>query len=236
MFESRRQLRMSVVVAVWSVWLANSVVAGPISPDSVSGGPPVISTPTAGMSVDVGNLVTSQYQSVGLSGSAFLPNNGTTLATINGATAFVPVVNGTDGFHLDYSGFVGFQVVNPVSGAAATTNHLSIEFLGSAGTGGVLQALDAGGNVIGTAAATGTGGAHGGRVATLDLDGVAMFEVRSLFDSHSQTNDPHFWGVGSIDIGSGDVSNTPEPATIISACVGVFGVVGIRIGRKRRDN
>jgi hypothetical protein len=233
MSESRRQLRMSVIVAVSSVCLVNSVFAGPISPGSSSSDPPIISNPTGGMSVADANVITNQYQSVGLDGSHFLSANATALATINGATAFVPVVNGADGFHLDYSGFVGFQIVNPTSGAGTTTNHLSIEFLGSAGTGGVLQALDAGGNVIGTTAATGTGGAHGGRVATLDLDGVAMFEVRSLFDSHSQTDDPHFWGVGSIDIGSGDISNSPEPATIITACVGLFGAAGVRIRRRR---
>jgi len=201
MSESSRQLRMSVFAAISAIGFANGVIAGPISPGSVAGGPTVISTPTSGMSVDAGSLIISQYQSVGLNGTPFLTSHGTTLATINGATAFVPVVNSTDGFHLDYGGFVAFQIVNPVGGAVATTNHLSIEFLGSPGTGGILQAVDAGGHMIGSVAASGNGGAHGGSVATLDVSGIAMFEVRSLFDSHSQTNDPHFWGVGSIDIG-----------------------------------
>ena len=89
------------------------------------------------------------------------------------------------------------------------------------------------GHMIGTVAATGNGGTTAAAWRHSISSGVAMFEVRSLFDSHSQTNDPHFWGVGSIDIGSSDLSNTPEPATIISACVGLFGVAGVRIRRRR---
>jgi hypothetical protein len=225
----------AAIAAVSIAWLANSVMAGPIPAGSVTGGPPVLPSPAPGQVVEPSNLITNQYRSAGLDGSYFLNLSGTTLANLGTTTAYVPTVNTSGGYTLDYNGFVGFQVVNPTTGAGTTTGHVSVEFLGAMGVDGLLYAMTAEGGIIGTAMTGDTIGPNGGRMITLDMAGVALFAVWAVFEQSVPEGNRPFWGLASIDINPdpGGVSETPEPTSLAIAGIGIISVAGAAWRRRR---
>jgi hypothetical protein len=231
-----RAIRYSAWIAAVSIaCLANSVMAGPIPAGSVTGGPPVIGSVAPGTVVETSNLITNQYQSVGLDGSFFLNLSGTALGTLGNTAAYVPTVNTAGGYTLDYNGFVGFQVVNPTTGAVTTTNRVSVEFLGATGVEGQLYGMTAAGAIIGTAMTGDVIGPNGGRMITLDMAGVALFSVWGIFDQAVPEGNRPFWGLASIEINPdpGGVSETPEPASLAIAGIGIISVAGATWRRRR---
>jgi hypothetical protein len=234
----RRSLGIAAIAAVITLeWLAGSATAGPISAGSVAGGPPMLGTLTPGMPVSDANLVKTQYRSVGLDASLFSNLSLAALGSIGGTTAFVPTSATTSGFNLDYGSFVGFQVVNPTTGAASTTHHLSVEFVGPRASQGFLYALTPNGGILGSTAADDGVGPHGGMLATLDFNGIGVFAAWSLGDgAQTQIAANQAWGIAMIDI-SGDSppsgGNSPEPATLALACGGLVGALGAAWKRRR---
>jgi hypothetical protein len=222
----------------------NAGIAGPIAAGSVSGGPPLLDSMTPGSNVRRSNLIVSQYNSVGLDSTIFSNLSLPGLGSIGGTTAFVPTTSTLQGFNLDFDGFVGFQLVNPNSHAAATTNHLTVEFVGPRARFGYLYAMDPAGGFLGAAHADGGIGPHGGFLATLNVNGIGIFSAWSILNSDLKiaiSSDPT-WGLAMVDISGegipndppgGGTSETPEPATLGLACAGLLGTLGAAWKRKR---
>jgi hypothetical protein len=237
----RRSLCTAAIIACITLsCFSNFALAGPIAAGSVPGGPAVLGSLTQGSPVDDASLIITQYSSAGLNASVFSNLSLAALGSINGTTAFVPASATNKGYSLDFGSFVGFQVVNPTTGAGATTNHLSVEFIGPAAASGILYAMTPEGGILGSARADDGVGPHGGILATMDVNGIGLFAAWSLLDA-AQTNvvaNP-IWGLTFIDI-AGSVNppppsseGAPEPATLALACGGLFSALGAAWKRRR---
>jgi hypothetical protein len=250
-----RSHRLSVVfgAVVIVATMASSASAGPIGAGTVAGGPPILTTTDNGTPVSPDYLITTQYVSVGLDGTLFKTLALPALAPIGGVTAFVPTVNSSSGYALDYSGFVGFQVVDPVTGAGTTTSRVSVEFLGQHAPDGLLYAMTPQGGIIGTSMADDGIGPNGGRIATVEMAGIGLLAAWSMYTGDdTRIQFQNIWGLASIDIGAAapppvdppveppvdpppgdDVARTPEPTTLGLAFAGLAGLAGSAIKRRR---
>ena len=156
----------------------------------------------------------------------------------------MPTTSTIKGFNLDFDGFVGFQLVNPNSKAAATANHLTVEFIGPRARFGYLYAMDPQGGFLGSAHADGGIGPHGGFLATLNVNGIGIFSAWSILNNDLKiaiSADPT-WGLAAVDISGagiphdpppppiGGTSDTPEPASLALAWRGVDGSHGGAVG------
>lgn len=240
------QVRIGLVAVALVGMLAGTSLAGPIAAGSSPDGPSVLGTIYPGAPVGNQNVIINQYQHVGLNASVFQDVSLAALGSIGGTTAFIPAAATAKGFTVDYSSFVGFQIVNPTDGMFATTNSVSVEFIGPRADQGFLYALTPEGGILGSTMADDGIGPNGGFLATLNLNGIGIFAAWSLFDPSSlpiittaTAADPT-WGLASITIGGnttepppGGGPQTPEPATLALALGGLFGAAGA--GWKRRQ-
>src|SRR5262249_41171257 len=143
------------------VWLAcvfsacllpAAVRAEPITPDSIRRPPPATVAAVQGQPLAAGDLVTSQYQSLGL---AFPPQrytNGAGYAAgvtqVGSVNVWSPVLldnGGNGGLVFDGVGSLTGQVVVPGTSKPSTTSSITVEML-SAGGHGLLGGLDKDGN------------------------------------------------------------------------------------------
>ena len=121
----RRSLCTAAIIACITLsCFSNFALAGPIAAGSVPGGPAVLGSLTQGSPVDDASSIITQYSSAGLNASVFSNLSLAALGSINGTTAFVPASATNKGYSLDFGSFVGFQVVNPTTGAGC--NHESL--------------------------------------------------------------------------------------------------------------
>lgn len=248
MFAPVRPLRTACVAAVAMIGLAaNMASAGPIGAGSSPDAPPMLGSIAAGTIVPSQNLVTTQYQSFGLSSSIFQDVSLAALGSIGSTTAFIPTLSTSKGFMVDYSTFVGFQIVNPATGLFSTTGQVTVEFVGPRGQNGFLYAMTPEGGIIGSTTADDGIGPNGGFLATLNLDGIGIIAAWSMFDPNAPSAGSVIvdstWGIASVSIdgetapppgGPNDPgpSRTPEPATLAMAFAGLIGAAGA--GWKRR--
>jgi hypothetical protein len=230
--------------AIAAMSLTSFVAAGPISAiGSVAGAPPVLVNPQPGMAIPTENIVNGQYRSLGLDNGVFRNLSLSALSTIDGVTALVPVVSNGNGYNLDYGGFVGFQVLNrtiPDGQRAGTTNFVSVEFIGPNAASGFLYAMSRDGGILGSTMADDGIGPNGGRLATLQIPDIGMFAAWSMYDQgDAQVMVHNVWGVSAISIDDpfptvGGGSETPEPATMSLAGIGILGALSAAWKRRRR--
>lgn len=230
--------------AVAALAFGSNAVAGPISVGSLTGGPPLLNSLEPGMPINSENLVTTQFRNAGLDNTVFQNLAVSAMASVNGVTAFVPAVNNGNGaYNLDFGGFVGFQVVKPTPGSTAspTTNYVSVEFIGDHPGDGFLYAMTPTGGILGGTMADDGIGPNGGRLATLTFEGIGMFAAWSMFDQGSSSRLDalqNTWGIAAIAIDSafppiGGGTNTPEPATLSLAGLGIAGALSAAWKRRR---
>lgn len=239
--------RVSVLgVAILVSLMASKAVAGPIAVGSLNGGPPLLGSLQPGTVIGSENLVTTQFRNLGLDNTFFQHLAVSAMASINGTTALVPVVSNGNGYNLDFGGFVGFQIVRPTptSDRLPTTNYLSVEFVGPHAETGFLYAMTPTGGIISATYADDGIGPNGGRLATLQFDGIGMFAAWSGYDPTTAKDiDQMKWGISAITFDSafppiddgGGNPQTPEPATLSLAGVGIFGVASALWKRRRKS-
>jgi hypothetical protein len=242
MFAPVRSLKFAALAAVtWIGITSGSALAGPIGTASSPDAPALLSSIAPGTSVANEHLVVSQYQSSGISSSIFQEISLAALGSIGSTTAFVPTVSTAKGHMVDYTTFVGFQIVNPTTGLFSTTNHVSVEFVGPRAINGFLYAMTPEGAILGSTVADDGIGPNGGYLATLNLDGVGIIAMWSMFDPPNDegTELDRTWGIASVSINKDDAPpiepgtpETPEPATLAIALAGLVGAAGA--GWKRR--
>jgi hypothetical protein len=240
-----RSLKFAALAAVTLIgFTTGSASAGPIGAASSPEAPPLLSSITPGTGVPNEHLVVSQYQSSGLSSSIFQDISLAALGSIGSTTAFVPTLSTAKGHVVDYTTFVGFQIVNPTTGLFSTTNHVSVEFVGPRAFNGFLYAMTPEGAILGSTVADDGIGPNGGYLATLNLEGVGIIAMWSMFDppegEDSETSLDRTWGIASVSINKDatpppsepGTPETPEPATLAIALAGLVGAAGA--GWKRR--
>jgi hypothetical protein len=211
------------LVLVWSLLLllpastqADSLL---VTPNSLAVSPPLTLPAAHGVSVVSGGWVDQQYSSLGLwfSGAALTQINGVNVWTpasyLNGSTASLNYAPGS-------SIYVGF--VDPVTQNAATTNLVSVEFIGVPPGRALMTAYDGSPNGSATLLDTDIG-PHGGGLVTLQESGISGISLSRAFagqtDLSNATNQP--WGIAQIQIG--DLTILPP---VIDPPPGVDGGVG----------
>jgi hypothetical protein len=182
--------------------------------------------------------VDQQYTSFGLSFS------GAAVTQINGVNVWTPASysSGSTNPSLNYapgsSFFIGF--VDPTSQNAASTNLVSVEFLGVPAGRGLMTVYDNSPNGTATLIDTDVG-PHGGGLVTFQESGILGVSLSRSFagqnDYDTATSQP--WGVAQIQIGdltllptigvgdpipleagAGHVHASPEPSSVILASFG----------------
>jgi hypothetical protein len=216
-----------------------SARANLVQPDSIVRPPPGNVGSADGSAItSVNDLVTTQYTSQGL----FFPTplggipglNPTTAVTrIGSGDVWVPA-NHTEAVAgrvaaVNYSGKLTIDFVQPGTLNPATVKNVTVEVVGGYG---ILTAFDAGGHVL-NAANSGKFLPGGGELLTLSSPGIASITINGPIQPQGSLIPGTPWGVSSVSYNT--PAKTPEPGSLVLACLGGLGVAA-RWRRARRLN
>ncbi len=221
-------------------WVAGLLLVAPaaraelLTPASIAAPPPTVPA-VHGAGVPADALVDDQYRQRGVS------FRGAALSEVGGVTVWVPVgaptwpsswgpsndegtVNFAPGAS-SWSGMVIGTLTDPEDAAPATTDRVSVEFMGVAPDGVALALYDLDGNLIGNPWETSGPGPHGGVVVAAELPGIAEFQAYRFINSTGETNP---WGVAQVEFGTSNAApppiTTPEPSGLALAALGAAGL------------
>jgi len=198
-----------------------------LTPGSIVALPTITDPNTQGSLVPAGGMVADQYAGLGI-------GFGTTAVTrMHGTLTFAPVGSVYPGSppptSLNYwpGGAVQGVFVAPKLSGYATTNFLSVEFLGVQHSGlsdvGALVVFDDHGHMLGNPIASSSNGPHGGSVVTVSSPGIFAFAAYATLPPPGSSGDPSPWGIAQIEFGPLQaIHAAPEPGSLCLLALGLL--------------
>ncbi len=209
---------------------AQAARADLVTPDSIPS-PPAVSPAVEGGTVASGGWVTDQYSGKGLSFPYRMTGVDTGLSTVLVQIDGVKAWAGGNSVDAGILGSVSFgagvkgQLVVPGTPAPAGTTALGLKLVAAGGPGeasALIQTFDAQGHLLGLERTAITEGPAGSWVNVYG-PGISSFEVTvypGLIPASADVP-PFVWGVAGVE-----VVETPEPASLTLAGLGLVGLAG----------
>jgi hypothetical protein len=228
------------LAAALALWAA-AARADFVTPDSIQRPPPGDVGPADFTRIfSAADLVTGQYAGRGLlfpSRLGAVPGTGPTAAVtdLGGIDVWAPAVR-TEATPwagvLDYSSTLSGALVR--KGGPAAASSVTVEVLGSALFGYRLSAFGPGGKLLGWDATPAGVGPHGGRLLTVQAQGITAFQVSRdplIFPLEPPVPAPFVpWGVAGVAF----APEAPEPCGLVLAGAGLAALAGYGWRRRRR--
>jgi MYXO-CTERM domain-containing protein len=138
-----------------------------------------------------------------------------------------PVVRSANVGEIDYRKGLNFQIVQPGTLSPTSVNSVTVEVFGQ--HGGMLQAYDQKGRLLGSVSILGPTDSRGGVQVTIAEPGIYSFVVTEPL-LPGPFGLPLAYGVGEVSV---SFVQTPEPASFV---LGLLGLLGLAASARRRPS